>query len=500
MINKVDLSKSVEKEEYRVMKEQLGAKLSFLQREAKEKKIPIIIVFEGWGASGKGTLINYLIQPLDPRGFSVFTTEKETEEERLHPFLWRFWTKTPAKGRITIFDRSWYRRVFHERMNGISSEEQVERAFDEIKEFERQLSQDGTTIIKLFLHISKKEQKKRFDKLMASEETEWRVTKEDLKQHKHYKKNLLYIDEMMERTNTDYAPWTIIEAEEKDFAVIKVLSAVTGAIELACNNKKRVTTDSISIDCLKKIPYEEMVKTSVLDHVDLTQVLSREEYQKRLKKVQRRLARLHSELYEKRVSVILAFEGWDAAGKGGAIKRLTEPLDPRGYQVNPTAAPNDTEKEHHYLWRFWNTIPKDGHIAIYDRTWYGRVMVERIEGFCSMQEWKRAYAEMNEMEAHLANEGAVILKFWMQIDRDEQERRFKERMENPEKQWKITDEDWRNREKWALYEEAVNEMILKTSTTYAPWVVVEANNKYYARVKVLETVADTIEKTLKNKK
>ena len=333
--------------------------------------------------------------------------------------------------------------------------------------------------------------------MLSSKDTAWKVTKEDLHCQKHYEKYLHLADEMIERTDCDEAPWTIVEAEDREFATIKVLSTVIGAIQEACNFVKQ--TKESPVKELMSNPYEDAVRTSVLNKVDLAHFLEKEEYKERLKKVQKRLKELHSELYAKRVPVIIAFEGWDAAGKGGAIKRLTEPLDPRGYRVNPTSAPNDIEKEHHYLWRFWNTIPKAGHIAIYDRTWYGRVMVERIEGFCTAEEWNRAYTELNEMEAHLAHEGSIIIKFWLHIDSDEQEKRFKERMENPEKQWKITDEDWRNREKWSQYEEAVDEMILRTSTTYAPWHIVEANDKYYARVKVLETVANTIE-TVLNKK
>ena len=242
---------------------------------------------------------------------------------------------------------------------------------------------------------------------------------------------------------------------------------------------------------------EKVMRTSSLDSVDLSKAYTKEEYKEKLKELQEKLTRLHGELYRRRIPVILGFEGWDAGGKGGAIKRLTEPLDPRGYQVNPTASPNDLERSHHYLWRFWNNVPKAGHIAIFDRTWYGRVMVERIEGFCTQQEWKRAYKEMNDMEASWTNAGIIVRKFWLQIDKDEQERRFRERMENPQKQWKITDEDWRNREKWDLYEKAVDEMLVHTSTTYAPWIIVEGNNKYYARVKILKTVVDAIEERLK---
>ena len=241
-------------------------------------------------------------------------------------------------------------------------------------------------------------------------------------------------------------------------------------------------------------------KLGALSGVDLSKSLEREEYKERLNKLQKKLSMLHNELYRLRIPVVLGFEGWDAGGKGGAIKRLTSHLDPRGYAVHPTAAPNDYEKVHHYLWRFWKDMPKAGHVAIFDRTWYGRVMVERIEGFCSEANWKRAYQEINEMEAHIAHSGAIIIKFWLHIDKDEQERRFKERQTTPGKEWKITDEDWRNREKWDQYEVAVNEMLLRTSTTYAPWVIVEGNSKYYARVKVLETVVDAIEKKVKEKK
>ncbi|HCO29943.1 MAG TPA: phosphate--AMP phosphotransferase, partial [Lachnospiraceae bacterium] len=271
----------------------------------------------------------------------------------------------------------------------------------------RQLVDDGTVIIKIFLHISKKEQGKRFDSLLASKDTAWKVTKEDQYCHKHFNRFLTLADEMLERTTSAAAPWTIVEAKQKEFAVIKVLSTVVGVLSTVCNERRQENIQKEN-KVVFQPPYEEMIKTSVLNQVDLSLKISSEEYKERLKKVQKRLQDLQNQLYEKRIPVVIAFEGWDAAGKGGAIKRLTEPLDPRGYQVNPTSAPNDVEKEHHYLWRFWNTIPKGGHIAIYDRTWYGRVMVERIEGFCTVEEWSRAYAEINEMEEHLYDEGTIV--------------------------------------------------------------------------------------------
>lgn len=411
----------------------------------------------------------------------------------MRPFLWRYWTKTPEKGKIAIFDRSWYRRVLIDRFDKVVSRDDLPNAYHDILSFEKQLSDDGTVIIKLFLYISKQEQKKRFEALEDSKDTAWRVTEEDRRRNKDYDKYLKMNEEMLEKTDTEYAPWTIVEAMDKNYAAQKVISTVVSRLEYELETRAfQASKKSQGTDQLPRIDY----KSKVLSGVDLSKTFSEKEYKKTLDHLQKKLEALHSAIYRHRIPVILCFEGWDAAGKGGTIKRLTSHLDPRGYQVNPTASPNDIEKMHHYLWRFWNNIPKAGHFAIFDRTWYGRVMVERIEGFCSEEEWKRAYQEINEMEKHLTNSGTILLKFWLHIDKDEQERRFKERMENPAKQWKITDEDWRNREKWDAYEEAVDEMLVRTSTTYAPWVIVEANSKYYARVKVVQTVVDALEERL----
>lgn len=496
MLEKIDLSKRMDKETYKQVTEREGERLGLLQRKCREAKIPVMIILEGLGASGKGTQINRLIQALDPRGFDVYANDKSTQEERMHPFLWRFWTKVPAQGRIAVFDRSWYRQVTAERFDEKLSEEETESAFRDILSFERQLTDDGIVIVKLFLYISKEEQKKRFKKLEDSRETSWRVSREDWRRNKEYGRYLKINEEMLQRTDNGCAPWTIIEATDKDFAAAKIMTCVADAMEEALRKKE----ESGQTEEKSQKNWIKQYQNGVLSGVDLTKTMAKEAYKKEIDRLQKRLEVLHSELYRQRIPVVLCFEGWDAAGKGGAIKRLTSHLDPRGYKVHPTAAPNDVEKVHHYLWRFWRNVPKAGHIAIFDRTWYGRVMVERIEGFCKEEEWKRAYGEINEMEAHMAHAGTVILKFWLHIDRDEQEKRFKERQENPAKQWKITPEDWRNREKWDQYEIAVNEMLVRTSTTYAPWVVIEGNCKYYARVKVLKTVVETLEARLKERK
>ena len=497
MLEKIDLSKEVDKKTYRRVMDEAEEKLGLLQRECKDAGIPVILVFEGMGAAGKGVQINRLIQALDPRGFDVYACDRPTEDEQMRPFLWRYWTKTPAKGRIAVFDRSWYRSVQVDRFDGLTPEDKLGDAYQDILSFEKQLCDDGTVIMKFFLYIDKDEQKKRFKKLEGSKETSWRVTDEDWNRNKDFGRYLKMNEEMLEKTDTDYAPWVIIEAVDKDYAALKIASTVMDRLEYELEHS-RPEEEKTAQGQEAKI--RERFKNGVLSGIDLSKSLTEEEYKTRLKKLQKRLAELHSELYRLRIPVVIGFEGWDAGGKGGAIKRLTSNLDPRGYRVNPTAAPNDIEKVHHYLWRFWNSVPKAGHIAIFDRTWYGRVMVERIEGFCSEAQWRRAYQEINEMESHMANAGAVVLKFWLHIDKDEQERRFRERQANPAKQWKITDEDWRNREKWDQYEEAVNEMLIRTSTTYAPWIVVEGNDKRYARVKVLQTVVDALEKKIKEVK
>lgn len=495
MLEQIDLTKKMTKPVYQKKMEDMEDELASLQRECRALGIPVMIVFEGLDASGKGVQINKLIQPLDPRGFEVFAVKEETEEERMHPFLWRFWTKTPEKGRMAIFDTSWYRKVSVDRFEKKISKEELAYAYQEINTFERTLADDGNVIIKLFLYISKKEQKRRFQKMLDSKETAWKVSWQDAKRNKDYEKYKKMNEEMLEKTETEYAPWVIVEAEDRRFATAKIYAAVIERLKERIKEVKaqKETTAKKKTDVQKK----NILESSVLSKADLTRAYTAEEYKTKLKTLQERMELLHSELYRRRIPVILGFEGWDAGGKGGAIKRLTDAMDPRGYLVSPTAAPSAIEKNHHYLWRFWKAMPKAGHVTIFDRTWYGRVMVERIEGFCTKEEWQRAYREINDMEAHLAHSGSIVLKFWMQIDKDEQERRFKERMENPQKQWKITDEDWRNREKWDLYEEAVNEMIIRTSTSYAPWIIVEGNDKYYARVKVLETVVNAIEARLK---
>jgi AMP-polyphosphate phosphotransferase len=485
----IDLARKTEKHEYKKIISKLELKAGALQRKAREKGIPVIIVFEGWGAAGKGTQINNLMLALDPRGFNVYLTKAANEEEYMRPFLWRFWLRVPAAGRMAIFDRSWYRRVLNDRVEKLISKREYQEAYIEINDFERQLSDEGTVIIKFFLHISKKEQKKRFKSLLANPSTAWKVSKNDRKQHRHYATYVGVIEDMLKKTSLATAPWTVVEANDNRFASVKILETLIATLSKALSARTRPRRSATATSLSGKIP-------PLLDKTDLSVSMEREEYEDSLKKCQARLHELEHEIYVKRIPVLIVYEGWDAAGKGGNIRRLVQGLDPRGYEVVPVAAPNDVEKAHHYLWRFWQKVPKAGHITIFDRSWYGRVMVERIEGFCTETEWKRAFGEIREFERELADNGMVVVKFWLDIDKDEQLRRFKQRQTIAYKTWKITDEDWRNREKWGLYKRAVEEMIYRTSTKDAPWTIVEANCKLYARIKTMETVIRAVEKKL----
>ena len=478
-----------EKDEMKIQLEKTRNRLYDLQMKIKEHKLPVLVLFEGWSAAGKGSMISKVIKNIDPRFFRVATMSAPTEEEMRKPFLYRYMKQIPEEGKFTFLDSGWMEQTVKEVLNGELEGEDYEKRIESIKRFERQLTDNVYLVLKFFMQIDKEEQEKRMKKLLSKGDTKWRVTSFDKWQNKHYKKCEDVFDRYLKDTNMSTSPWYIIDASDKKWAEVQVMDTLVSSIEVALQNQ------SHSVPLLQNV--FPLVKMPKLKEVELEgKTIEEEEYEKELKKLQEKLGELHNRLYRKRVPVIITYEGWDAAGKGGNIKRIAGALDPRGYEVHPIASPEPHEKARHYLWRFWTRLPKDGHIAIFDRTWYGRVMVERLEGFCSENDWKRAYNEMNEFEKELHDWGAVIIKFWVQIDKDTQLERFNDRQNNPEKRWKITDEDWRNREKWDQYEEAVDEMLKKTSTTFAPWHILESVDKKYARIKALKIVIEELEKAL----
>ncbi|MHB8902682.1 MAG: hypothetical protein ACYC6Y_28315 [Thermoguttaceae bacterium] len=482
------------KEVYQGIFPELEARLGACQRAALEAGVPVIVIFEGLDAAGKGSLINAMSQALDPRGFTVHPINPATDTERYYPWMWRFRSIVPPDGKIAIFDRSWYRKVLVERIEDRISRRQCEQAYDDIQQFERQLADAGRVIVKFWLHIGKDEQKKRFKKIGANPVLAWKVGKQEWRHHQKYDVWLGAVEDMLQRTSAAHAPWTVVEATDARFARVKVFQTVIEAIEKEL--QRRASAPRVTPVPMPKPEPSPTQAQTILDRIDTRLSLQRQEYEETLDRLQKRIFQLEHEIYIARIPAVIVYEGWDAAGKGGNIRRLTRGLDPRGYEVVPIAAPTNLEKSHHYLWRFWNKLPKAGHITIFDRSWYGRVLVERVEGFCTEDEWRRAYREINEFEKQLADFRTAVVKFWLHIDQDEQLRRFQARQQTPEKQWKITDEDWRNREKHDQYRLCVVEMLERTSTTYAPWTILEANCKLHARIKALRTVAKTLEDAL----
>ncbi len=492
MFEKYDLTKTIDDKTFEESFPDLRRRLSVLQRKLRDLRTPTIIVIEGWNASGITMSTKEIIQALDPRGFTLHASDKVTDEERVRPFMWRFWVKTPSNGRIALFARSWYSRALAEKLSSISWKKSLKSEINSITVFERQLTDSGAIIIKFFLHISKEEQKLRLLERERNPLTAWLVTPNIWDFHHNYDTYLPIIDEFIEKTDTNYASWHIIEATDRKYTIFKVFSYLVKTLEKRVAAETEERSKKEKQKAISKPP-----KNPVRRRSSASQSYSKDDCMNMLNNLQIEMLEINYILFKRKIPFIVVYEGWDAAGKGGNITRLARYINPLGYDVIPVSAPNDYEKEHHYLWRFIRHYPKAGHFAIYDRSWYGRVLVERVEGFCPESEWERAYQEINEMEQdYVESSGGGIVKFWLEISKEEQLKRFKQREEDPLKQYKITEEDWRNREKWDLYDTAVDEMLARTNTPYAPWIVIESDNKWYARVKALKEVIRYTEKLL----
>ncbi len=472
----------------------LAIRLGVVQREAKELGIPALVIIEGLDASEKGSLLNQILLEMDSRAYEVYSTHASHMEPRAYPLLWRYWNNTPARGRIQFYDRGPYYLVLDAWAEQAIKEKELENYWKHIRNFERQLSEDGVAIAKVFLTVPKKEQAKRFEKLESNPKTAWRVSPKDWRRHKQYKPFMEQVSEMIKSTDAPYAQWEVIDTKTTREAAIKLYLTIIRKLESAIAQKKIQIENAPSTDW---ISYKGK---NYLSQVKFKAPLERAKYKQQLKQRQETIHDLVHEIYSKQIPVVMVYCGWDAAGKGGCIKRLVQGIDPRSYHVTPVGAPTSDELDHHYLWRFWERMPRRGRIEIFDRSWYGRALVERVEKLCSNDGWQRAYREINEMEAHLNDFGTVIIKFWLHIDKETQFERFEARQENPLKQWKITEEDWRNREKWDLYEEAVNEMISKTDKPHAPWTIVPSVCKMRARIQTLDTIIDRLGNALNKSK
>jgi polyphosphate:AMP phosphotransferase len=499
MFDKFDLNVSLDKNAYDAVINGLRERLGVLQREFHDRKIPVIMIFEGWRFSGISNTINRLTYALDPRGYRVYFTQQPDEVEHAHPMLWRFWVNTPSQGQIAIFDRSWYTDTL---LNGSGAGKKSPvppQALRDIITMEEQIADDGAVIIKFFLHVSKKEQKKRLNKFQDLHKEFSENNSRAPGSMRDYDRMQPVLESMLAETSIAKAPWTIVEGNDRRFAIVKVYQTIIGRMEdtLMTRSAGETKTPVKKTRAAKKGP---AVKSSLMQAIDLSKSITEADYTPRLEACEKRLHELQYIIHTQKIPVTILFEGCDAAGKGGAIIRIDRALNPRCSVVEPIAAPTPNEKSHHYLWRFIRSLPRAGDITIFDRTWYGRVLVERVEGFCSDEEWQRAYQEINALEDYLVRNGGVLIKFWLQIDQDTQLQRFREREADLLKKYKITDEDWRNREKWALYSAATDEMIEKTSTPAVPWTIVESNDKYYARIKIMETIIAALEEAVSRTK
>ena len=453
---------------------------------------PVLLVISGVEGGGRGETANTLTEWMDPRHIRVVAFGPRTPEEAARPLAWRYWRSLPAKGKVGMFMNAWYTDAMVRRVRGEIDDAALDAALAAIRAHERMLTDEGVVLLKFWIHLSKAAQKARLQELHRDKRTRWRVTRDDWARHRLYSRSHDLWEHVLRESSTGEAPWYVVEGVDERYRNVTVGTLLLDAMRKLLAQRKGPT------------PRHALTPTApaVIDNVklirdlDLGKQLARDRYERDLERYQGRLAKLTRNKCFAAHSLVLVFEGADAGGKGGAIRRITAALDARQYVTVPIAAPTDEERAHPYLWRFWRNVPPQSGIAIFDRSWYGRVLVERVEGLCSVTDWMRAYDEINRFEEDLTSAGAVIVKFWLHIGKAEQLRRFREREQTSFKRFKITAEDWRNRKRWHDYEVAVCDMVDRTSTELAPWTLVEAEDKQFARVKVLKTLVRRLEAAL----
>ncbi|WP_295465662.1 polyphosphate:AMP phosphotransferase [uncultured Pseudomonas sp.] len=451
-------------------------------------RFPVIVLINGIEGAGKGETVKLLNEWMDPRLIRVETFLQPSAEERQHPPAWRYWQRLPGKGRIGVFFGNWYSQMLHGRVNKELSRLELDAAIDQAERFERMLADEGALILKFWFHLSKGQLKQRLKHLKKDPRLGWKLSPLDWRQARVYDRFVKQGERVLRRTHHDYAPWHVVPGFDERFRSLTVGTVLLKALQRALASKPRKPRKAAAVT-LPPVDGQ-----GVLAALDLSQHLDKADYEDQLVTEQARLAKLLRDKKYRRHALVAAFEGNDAAGKGSAIRRVTGALDPRQYRIVPVAAPSDEELAQPYLWRFWRHIPRQGDFTIFDRSWYGRVLVERVEELTPVADWQRAYGEINEFEEQLSDAGIVLAKFWLAIDQDTQLERFKAREETPFKRFKITEDDWRNRDKWDLYSQAVDDMVVQTSTAIAPWTLVEANDKRFARVKVLRTLNEALER------
>jgi AMP-polyphosphate phosphotransferase len=493
MFESAELGHKIKKSVYEKEVPPLREALLTTQMElAKLAGFPVIILVGGLDGAGRGATVNLLNEWMDPRHIQTHGMGEPSDEELDRPMMWRFWRALPPKGKIGVFLGSWYTWPILNRVNGNTKDADLEQSMERAKLLETMLVDEGALLIKFWLHLSKDKQEKRFKALEKNPLTRWKVTDRDWQHFKAYEKFQEVHEKVIRHTSTAEAPWLIVEGNDANYRNLTVGRIILKAIQDRLEKEKAPHPEILAPPLMPSIDNLHLLNT-----LDMTQALAKEKFKLNLEKYQGRLNSLTRDPKFKYMSVIAVFEGNDAAGKGGSIRRITAALDARDYQVIPIASPSEEERAQPYLWRFWRHLPRKGRVSVFDRSWYGRVLVERVEGFCAEADWMRAYSEINEFEAEMTRHNMLVVKFWLSITKDEQLRRFEDRQKTGFKSFKITDEDWRNREKWEQYEQAVCDMVDRTSTLHAPWTIVEANDKNFARIKVLKTLCQHIEAKLK---
>ncbi|MEP7127161.1 MAG: polyphosphate:AMP phosphotransferase [Byssovorax sp.] len=495
MFESAELGHTIDKERYATEEPALREALLDAQYELLEsKKFPVIIIISGVDGAGKGETVNVLNEWMDARHIQTHALAAPSADDTERPAFYRFWRHLPPKGASGIFFTSWYTAPILSRAYRSISKADLDQRMDEARRFERMLASEGALILKFWFHLSKDQQRARLTKLEKNPKTRWRVTERDWTHFEIYDRFRKVSERALRETSIAEAPWIVVEGADARYRNLTVGKAILSAIRARLDASAPPAVDAA---LLPPPPIDEL---NVLKKLDLTLKVAKEDYKPGIAKLQRKLALLTLDPRFKEISVVAAFEGADAAGKGGAIRRITSALDARLYHLHPIAAPTEEERAQPYLWRFWRHLPRLGKLSIFDRTWYGRVLVERVEGFCSEADWMRAYSEINDFEQQMTDSHSVVVKFWLHIDQDTQLARFKEREATAFKRFKITPDDWRNREKWPAYERAICDMVDRTSTEIAPWTLVESNDKYFARTKILKTLIDRIEAALEKKK
>ncbi len=448
---------------------------------------PLLLVISGVEGGGRGETANKLTEWMDPRHIHVVAFGPRAPEEAARPPAWRYWRSLPPKGKIGILMNAWYNEAMLAHVQGKIDADQVNTRVQAIREHEQMLTDEGFVLLKFWIHLSKAAQKQRLQELEHDPTTAWRVTREDWNAYRIYNKAHELWESLLRETSTGAAPWHVVEGTDGRYRYLTVGKILLDALRTTLAPRPATPKHAITPPAPSVIDNVKLIRD-----LDLSKKLPVKDYDRALEKHQGKLATLTRQKRFAKRSLILVFEGVDAAGKGGAIRRVTGALDARQYVTVPVAAPTEEERAFPYLWRFWRNVPRYGGITIFDRSWYGRVLVERVEGYCSVYDWMRAYDEINQFEEQLTRGDAVVVKFWLQISKAEQLRRFKARERSPFKRFKITADDWRNRKKWNAYEQAVCDMVDRTSTEIAPWTLVEAEDKYYARIKVLQTINDSL--------